>query len=132
MKNAILGVLLLVLVNSAFASQNKNFLNLQSLIDNGDITHTAISDGSWFAASTWSAGLIPDDGAWVLIPAGIDVVYDQVSNTEITAVRVDGGLKFSTTTSSQMIVDTLLIESSGRLLIGTKNNPIPESISVTI
>jgi len=76
--------------------------------------------------------LIPDNDAWVLIPTGIDVVYDQVSMVELSAVRVDGGLKFSTSTPSQMIVDTLLIESSGRLIIGTENNPIPVDVSVDI
>lgn len=105
---------------------------IRALIDNGDITHTAINDGSWFDTATWTGGLIPDNDAWVLIPVGIDVEYDQVSNHELSAVRVDGGLKFSTTTSSQMIVDTLLIESSGRLIIGTQNNPVPADVSVNI
>lgn len=132
MKKTILGLVLMLLVGSAFASQHNHISNARGLIDNGDITHTAINNGSWFAATTWSGGQIPDDDAWVLIPVGIEVVYDQVSNTELTAVRVDGGLKFSTTASSQMIVDTLLIEENGRLLMGTKNNPVSESVSVNI
>ena len=105
---------------------------MRGLIDNSDITHTAVNDGLWFDELTWQNGQIPNDDAWVLIPAGIDVVYDQVSFTELNAVRVDGGLLFSAVSSSQMILDTLLVESSGRLIIGTENNPIPVGVSVDI
>ncbi|MEZ5471811.1 MAG: G8 domain-containing protein [Marinicella sp.] len=102
------------------------------LVDNEDITHTAINNGSWFNAATWDNGQVPGSDAWVLIPAGVDVVYDAISTTELAAVRVDGGLKFATNQSSQMIVETLLVESSGRLLIGTVNNPIKPQVEVNI
>ncbi|MGJ8662992.1 MAG: G8 domain-containing protein [Marinicella sp.] len=105
---------------------------IQGLIDNGDITHTAINDGSWFDETTWSGGLIPGDDAWVLIPADVVVIYDQISTIELTALRVDGKLKFTSSASSQMIVDTILIESSGQLIIGTKNSPIQGTVTVQI
>jgi len=105
---------------------------IHGLIDNEDITHTATMNGQWFDPNTWSGGIIPDDEAWVLIPEGVDVVYDQISEVTLAAVRVDGGLKFSTTQTSQMIVETLIIESTGRLIIGTENNPIQSAVNVDI
>ncbi len=117
-------------VHSADDHQHHNAM--RALIDDEDITHTAVASGSWFDTNTWSGGVIPDAGAWVLIPAGIDVQYDQISAVPYTAVRVDGGLSFSTTQSSQMIVDTLLVEASGWLSIGTVNNPVQPDVSVSI
>ncbi len=132
MKNITL-ILLLVSVNLAVADNHQHHDSaIQGLVDNGDITHTAINSGTWSDAATWAGGQVPDNNAWVLIPTGIDILYDHVSSIDLTAVRVDGGLKFSTTSPSQMIVDTLLIESSGRLIIGSKNKPVPADVSVSI
>lgn len=129
-KNQLLFLLLSIVLTPALATNQVNAI--QGLIDNGDITHTATTNGQWFDSNTWSGGVIPENEAWVLIPAGIDVIYDQISQTELAAVRVDGGLKFSSTQSSQMIVETLMIESTGRLTIGTKNNPILSDVNVDI
>ncbi len=105
---------------------------MRGLIDNGDITHTALSNGSWFDANNWSGGSVPNDDAWVLIPANININYDQISEVNLAAVRVDGGLIFSTTQSSQMKVETLLVQETGRLIIGTKNKPIDNSVNIDI
>ena len=91
-----------------------------------------MSDGSWFANETWSGGAVPDADAWVLIPAGITVIYDQVSDTPITAVKVEGGLSFSRSQSSRLWVDTLLIETSGFLRIGSVNQPVQQGVQVEI
>jgi len=104
----------------------------RGLIDPIDITHTAVSDGSWFANETWSGGAVPGADAWVLIPAGITVTYDQVSDTPITAVKVEGGLNFSRSQSSRLWVDTLLIETSGFLRIGSVNQPVQHGVQVEI
>ncbi len=119
--------------HSSVSAQHEHHAQAMSgLIDLSDITHTAVADGSWFDAATWSGGLIPDADAWVLIPPAVQVTYDQISNTALTAVRVEGQLKFSTTQSSQMIVDTLLIETSGRLLMGTPNQPVADNVQVAL
>jgi len=33
-------------------------------------TATAVADGAWSSAATWSSGAVPSDGAKVVIPAG--------------------------------------------------------------
>ncbi|TDR22543.1 G8 domain-containing protein [Marinicella litoralis] len=113
-------------------NHSKQIEAIQGLIDNEDITHTAITDGLWFDTATWAGGEIPNENAWVLIPAGIDIEYDQINTTALAAIRVEGGLKFSTTQSSRLIVETLLIESTGRLIIGSKNKPILADVTVAI
>ena len=100
----------------------------RGLIDPIDITHTAVSDGSWFDSETRSGGAVPDTDAWVLIPAGITVIYDQVSDTPITAVKVEGGLSFSLSQSSRLWVDTMIIETSGFLHIGSVNQPVQQDV----
>lgn len=116
----------------AWAATDPHSEAINGLIDPQDITHTAISDGSWFDSDTWNNGVIPDEDAWVLIPSGIDVVYDQMSSVELSAVKVEGGLIFATDQSSSMLVETLLIEMTGRLLIGTINNPLQYGTDVSI
>ena len=104
----------------------------RGLIDPIDITHTAVNDGSWFDTGTWSGGAVPDADAWVLIPAGVTVNYDQVSDTPITAVKVEGGLSFSRSQSSRLRVDTMIIETSGFLRIGSVNQPVQNDVQVEI
>lgn len=125
-------ILLLACFVSQAANHEHHGSSMRALIDDNDITHTAINSGSWSDATNWQGGAVPDTDAWVLIPVGIKLVYDQVSASELQAVRVDGQLKFSASTSSQMIVDTLLIEESGQLIIGTRNTPVPSDVNIQI
>ena len=63
-----------------------------NLIADGEISHTAVANGAWTSPATWDAG-VPDEGATVRIPAGIEVVYSGVAADAIRAVRVDGVLR---------------------------------------
>lgn len=130
--NIILCFLLLISFASHSANEHHHEMTLKALVDDEDITHIAVTSGSWFNSQNWQGGVVPGEGAWVLIPAGIQITYDQLSSIELQAVRVDGKLKFSNTTSSQMVLDTLLVEPTGELIIGTQNNPIPADITVQI
>jgi hypothetical protein len=126
------GILMFCAFQVVAAGNHDHSSMTRALIDDEDITHTAVVSGSWFNPINWQGGNVPGEGAWVHVPTGIELVYDQVSNTVLKAVKVDGHLKFSTTSSSQMIVDTLLIEGSARLTVGTANNPIPAAINVDV
>lgn len=106
--------------------------HISGLIDPGDITDTANSSGNWSDPAIWSGGQLPGTDAQVLIPAGITVTHDLIDATELLGVRVEGTLRFSTTESSQMILDTLLVELTGRLEIGTVDAPIPDGVTVDI
>ncbi len=133
MKNLTLLVLLLITTLQVCAEEHvHNNHNLKALINNEDITHTAIANGSWFENGTWAGGIIPTQDAWVHIPEGITVHYNQVNTIPMTAIRVDGAFIFSRTESSQLILDTLLINETGQLIIGTENQPIADTVSIEI
>lgn len=125
----------LLLATTAMATEHNHHEHaaaMRGLIDNQDITHTAVANGSWFDGNTWAGGQVPSAEAWVLIPAGVDVLYDQVNPVPLRAVRVDGLLRFSTSQSSDMRVETLLVDSGGQLLIGTVNQPVQDDVQVTV
>lgn len=129
MKTTLLLTLCCWYINCMAQDHNAAFENL---FTPQDVTHTAVNNGSWFDENSWLNGSIPNNNAWVHIPMGIQITYDQLSNNRLHSVLVDGHLTFSNTQSSQMIVDTLLISHHGQLTIGTKNNPIPASTVVDI
>ena len=112
--------------------EHERHLAMRALINPGDITHTAVNNGSWFAAQTWQNGQVPTDDAYVLIPQGVNVTYDQISQTPLRGVRVEGELRFSTTSSSLMRVDILYVDLTGILVMGSKNAPIENGVTATI
>lgn len=128
MRISALTFFLLLLIQHVSAQHH----HLNSLINDEDITHTAVADGSWFDNNTWANGNIPDQDAWVHIPAETTVYYDQINTSPMSSVLVDGSLIFAHTQSSQLIVDTLLINNTGRLIIGTENQPVSGNTSVEI
>ncbi|MGY5354936.1 T9SS type A sorting domain-containing protein [Wenyingzhuangia sp. IMCC45467] len=74
---------------------------LASLVPENTATHTAVQNGSWFDVNTWNVGTVPGNGAIVVIPSGITVNYQGVSNVHIFAIRVDGNFNCTQTNSNQ-------------------------------
>lgn len=105
---------------------------LLDLVPRNEATHIAVRDGDWFDPDTWYQGRIPDAGAKVLIPKGVSVRYNDESDDSLFTVRVDGELSFATDTDSRLLVDTLVVDTSGRLEIGTADNPIQDDVNVEI
>ncbi len=105
---------------------------LLDLVPRGEATHVAIANGDWFDPATWYEGRIPGEGAKVLIPEGVSVTYDGESDASLFTVRVDGTLSFATDADTKMIVDTMVITSSGHLEIGTAENPVEAGVSTQI
>ena len=105
---------------------------IRALITDNDITHSAINNGSWFDTQTWANEQIPTADAWVMIPENVTVIYDQISQVPIRGIESRGRLKFSANQSSQLRIDTMVIESTGELIIGTKNTPIQSGVTVNI
>lgn len=103
-----------------------------NLVMHEDATHVAINDGSWFDPDTWASGEVPDDEARVVIQEGVSVQYDEVSETRLFTVRVDGELNFATDTDSKMIVDTMVVDPGGALIIGTADDPVLGHVTVDI
>lgn len=103
-----------------------------SLITSNNATHTAVKSGSWFNPSTWKGGRVPGADAKVIIPKGLTVKYDDVSDTRLFGLRVDGQLDFATNADTKMVIDTFVVSSDGTLTIGTKNNPVQGNVETQI
>jgi len=103
-----------------------------SLVAYENMTHAAVRNGDWCNPNTWHNQQVPGDNARVVIPAGIEVVFNHMDDSRLRIVRVDGTLRFATHTSSRMIVDTLGVDPRGSLIIGTPANPVSSSAKVEI
>ena len=105
---------------------------LLDLVPRSEATHVAISNGDWFDPDTWYNGEIPDEGAQVLIPRGVSVRYDGESDESLFTVRIDGELSFATDVDTKILVDTMVVSPSGRLEIGTEDDPIQDGVDAQI
>ncbi|MGM0740504.1 MAG: G8 domain-containing protein [Pseudomonadota bacterium] len=105
---------------------------LLDLVPRSEATHVAVRDGDWFDPDTWHEGRIPDAGAKVLVPKGVSVRYDGESDESLFTVRVDGELSFATDTDTRMLLDTMVVSSSGVLEIGTEDNPVQGDVKAEI
>ena len=94
-------------------------------------THTATQSGAWSEAATWG-GSVPDIGAVVLVPEGIDVTLSRVLDTRLKLVRIDGTLAFANDQDTRLLVDTLFSSCSGTLQMGTAENPIASNIKAEV
>lgn len=105
---------------------------LMNLVPVAEATHAAVKSGSWFDPATWANGEVPGDGAKVFIPEGMTVVYDGESPASIFTVRVDGALVFATDRDTFLEVDTLVVAPTGRLTIGTADDPVAPDVQAVI
>ena len=103
-----------------------------NLVPRAEATHIAIGNGDWDDPANWHNGEVPGDDARALIPEGVHMTYDHVSDARLFTLRVDGHLDFATDVDSQMIVDTLVISPSGTLMIGTEADPVDPNVNVDI
>src|SRR5262249_24102577 len=87
-------------------------------------THTASRDGLWSQKETWKDGMLPTEGANVLIPKGRTVTLDHVSDVALRTVRVDGQLEVAPQRDTALLVATLVVLAEARLVIGTAAQPI--------
>jgi len=114
------------------SAKNNEHAAVLAMVDPVHATHVAVASGSWFSTMTWNTGSVPSNGAKVLIPLSIEVNYDQVSDVRLSWVRVDGGLRFATTQSSKMIVDTLVATMSSQFSMGSEVNPVEANVKAEI
>ncbi|MEL6573360.1 MAG: G8 domain-containing protein [Pseudomonadota bacterium] len=102
------------------------------LANPSDATHVAIKSGNWSDPSTWEGGRVPGSEADVYIPESTMVTYDMDSDASLSTVRVDGHLKWSTTTDTSMLVETIVTAHGSKLEIGSEADPIPSDISASV
>ena len=99
------------------------------LVDPDQATHIAIASGDWFDPAIWDGGVVPSSQAKVYIPEGVSVTYGGLSDVPVFSLGVAGELRFDQNADSKLIVDTLVVVPTGRLEIGTLDNPIPHDVS---
>jgi hypothetical protein len=102
-----------------------------ALVDNSHITTQALRSGNWSNPSTWQNGVVPAANANVLIPSLFSVTLDGTTNP-VHSIRVDGTLQFATNLDTNLVVDTLVVNMTGSLVIGTAANPISAQHQATI
>ncbi|MEZ5813113.1 MAG: tandem-95 repeat protein [Alphaproteobacteria bacterium] len=110
---------------------------LNGMLPPSGATHIAVADGDWSDAAIWinvatGEAEIPGAEAQVMIPAGVSVRYDMVSDVPLFTVRVDGELNFATDMDTSMVVDTLATMHGSTLTIGTEENPVQASVTAEI
>jgi hypothetical protein len=94
-----------------------------ALVPNTAVTAQAVQSGNWSSPATWHNGLLPAANANVLIPAQVSVTIDGTTPA-IHSLRIDGTLQFATNVDTNLLVDTLVVNMTGSLVIGTAANPI--------
>jgi hypothetical protein len=105
---------------------------LEELLPAGEATHVALRSGNWSDPSNWSFGVRPSAGSKIWIPEGVTITYDVDWTTPIQSIRVDGTFRFSTTTSTQLFVDTIAVLPTGVFEHGTPANPIGPNLVSSI
>ncbi len=92
-------------------------------------THTALRSGLWSDPATWSNGTIPGANSKVVVPLGVTVTYDVDSSADIFWLLVDGVMNFSTTVSTKLVIDTIVVSPEGAWRQGTVSAPIPANLT---
>lgn len=115
--------------DAAMIAEHSAFL---ALVAYEDATHAAVKDGDWCNPDTWHNRTVPGDHARVVIPVSTKVTYNQVDDSRLHTVRVDGTLEFASDRSSRMIVDTFAVDPRGTLIIGTETKPVSSDAKVEI
>ena len=110
----------------------REHLTLFQLVRYDQVTNYAIKSGNWSDPSIWVNGVVPGDGARVLIPIGVNVQVDAQIPARLFTVRVDGNLTFDTTHNTELKVDTMVVSGSGTFTMGTATNPIAAGVTARL
>ncbi len=95
-------------------------------------TITSVGNGNWSSPSTWNAGRVPGASDVVNVAAGTTVTYDQVSDTAIPCIGVNGALAFRTDVNTRLKVVTLEVMPSGALSVGSTAQPVAAGVTAEI
>ncbi len=103
------------------------------LVRDEDATHVSVQSGAWSKGSTWNTGTAPESGARVVISADHAVVVKTKIPHTMMTVRVDGILRFKwQKRSTELRVDTMVVNAGGTLKMGTQNLPIAANVTAKL
>ncbi len=118
--------------HSATDARQAEHLTLFEVVKYADVTHSAIASGDWSNPSNWSGGVVPGDGARVLVPIGVSLTVDTALSVRLATIRVDGELSFATDVNTQLLVETMVVGTTGELHIGTTEAPMPANVTARL
>jgi hypothetical protein len=95
-------------------------------------TVESMRSGVWSDPGVWSGGKVPAPGSRVVISPGMVVVYDSASTDSLHSLEVRGTLGFSRNVNTNLDVGDVIVFPKGRLEIGTREQPIPASVTARI
>ena len=107
-----------ILHNHANASHNTMDDATLAVAPHQDATHIAIADGNWTNPATWDVGSVPASGSVPLVPIGRTVTYNSAIAPRLDRIRVDGTLAWALDRSTEMLVETLVVQHGGNLVMG--------------
>jgi len=90
------------------------------------ITAWSVKSGEWSDPKTWKNGVVPGDGARVLIGKDHQVVVSKEINTHYRTIKVEGELAFNPHKNTKIYVDTMVTTRGSILRIGEPQHPIDE------
>jgi hypothetical protein len=95
-------------------------------------TVTAVNSGRWEDTTTWNSGSIHASGDMVVIPIGISVIIGRKEEARIKYIEVVGTLSMNSRLNSRLLVETLMVQPSGALIIGTARRAVALNASAEI
>lgn len=113
-------------------SHGHHVMPVLALVPRSEATHIAICNGNWSDSKTWYKGIIPTSDSKVLIPEDFQVIYDTKLFFALISVRIDGELKFKTDIVSVLSAETIVVSPTGKLEIGSIENPVAATSSANI
>ena len=112
--------------------KQREHLALFDLVHRDESTHIATVSGKWDDPATWVGGVIPTDDAQVLIPEGIAVTLAHENANRLFSVRVDGTLRFDPHHDTLLQVDSLIVDVTGMIEVGTPETPVQPHVTARI
>ena len=109
-----------------------NHFAVFELVRYDQVTHAAVRDGDWSDPQTWSTGTLPGSTSRVLIPTGVDVTISAKLAGPVDTIRVDGTLRFATDRNTRLQADTIVVDGSGTLEIGTASDPVQAGVTARV
>lgn len=116
----------------SMAAMDADDAAIVALVPHAEVTHIAIADGDWTDAATWRGGNVPTHGAFVLIPNGRTVTYDNNERYRLDRIRVDGTLTWALDQSTQMLVETIIGTRGSSIIMGSAGNRLPSQYTATV
>ncbi|HLK57972.1 MAG TPA: G8 domain-containing protein [Chthonomonadaceae bacterium] len=99
-------------------------MDAMNLVKESDATETTVGSGDWSDPKIWSGGRVPGAEDRVVILAAHTVIIDRPEPAPVYTLGVQGTLRFLPTANTELRVDTLVVTPSGRLEMGTPDQPI--------